>query len=165
MPNHYYKNHAGVRKMKSGVFSFAFVACSFLALVSVSGCSESEKSIEISDAWVRAVPPVSTTTAAYLTLTNRTDTEVVLLGAQVDFASDVELHDMSMNAEGMRSMKHIESLPLAPGESVTLAPGGIHVMLFGLTDVPAEGETVSVCLRFAEAAPHCEMFPVLREAP
>lgn len=165
MLNRYCNKQFGRQAVRS-VFSFcALLAVTSWAVVPLSGCSESEKSVEVTGAWVRAVPPVSTTTAAYLTLTNNTDVDVVLTGAQAEFAKEVELHDMSMNAEGMRSMKHIESLPLAPGETVMLAPGGIHVMLFGLTDVPEEGEMVSVCLRFAESAPHCEMFPVLREAP
>lgn len=160
MLNRYCKNDFRVKKTRPHFFMCALSAVALLA-----GCSDAETDVEVTGAWVRAVPPVSTTTAAYFTLTNRTGVEVVLTGAQVEFATEVELHDMSMNADGMRSMKHIESLPVAPGESVSLAPGGIHVMLFGLTDVPAEDETVSVCLRFAEAPPHCEMFPVLREAP
>jgi periplasmic copper chaperone A len=161
----YCKARSGQQAGRSFYSRCGRLALSLLAATFVAGCSESEKSIELTNAWVRAVPPVSSTTAAYLTLTNNTEAAVVFTGAQAEFATEVELHDMSMNADGMRSMKHIESLPLAPGESVSLAPGGIHVMLFGLTEVPAEGETVSVCLRFAEAPPLCEMFPVLREAP
>ena len=120
--------------------------------------------VVISNAWVRAVPPVSTTSAAYFSLTNHTASAVTLVGAQVDFSDDVELHDMSMNEDGIRNMKHIAELAVSPGETVTLAPGGLHMMLFGLTSVPKEGEDVNVCVQFSDAPQHCEIFPVLREA-
>ena len=118
--------------------------------------------LELSDAWVRAVPPVSKTTAAYFTLTNQGEEEIILSGAAADFAGATELHDMSMH-EGKRSMRHIESLPLAPGESVTFGSGGLHVMLFGLKRVPAQGEQVTLCLQFVERDALCAPFDVRTE--
>lgn len=118
--------------------------------------------LEITDAWVRAVPPVSKTTAAYFTLTNNGSEAVTLTGACAKFAESAELHDMSMQ-DGRRSMRHIDALPLAPGESVTFGSGGLHVMLFGLTRVPAQGETVNLCLRFASGENQCADFDVRQQ--
>ena len=118
--------------------------------------------LELTDAWVRAVPPVSTTTAAYFTLKNNGTEPVVLAGASAAFAGAAELHDMSMH-EGRRRMRRVEALPLAAGESVTFGSGGLHVMLFRLSKVPVQGETVELCLTFAERAPLCAPFAVRLE--
>ena len=132
--------------------------CAASLLMSAAAHAE----LSVSDAWVRAVPPVSKTSAAYFTLTNSGEEAVTLVGASADFAGSAELHDMSMH-EGKRSMRHIDALPLAPGDSVTFGSGGLHVMLFGLVRVPAMGEQVTLCLQFAEHAPVCDAFDVRTE--
>ena len=45
-------------------------------------------------------------------------------------------------------MSHLETLELAPGQAVTLAPGGMHLMLMGLREKLVEGESFPVTLRF-----------------
>ncbi len=131
-----------------------------VALFSVASVAQAE--VSIADAWVRAVPPVSKTSAAYFTLTNTGEQQLVLNGASADFSGSAELHDMSMH-EGRRSMRHIDRLPLAPGESVTFGSGGLHVMLFALKRVPVQGETVEVCLSFEQAPSLCAPFAVRSE--
>jgi copper(I)-binding protein len=40
-------------------------------------------------------------------------------------------------------MERLEQLALPPGESVELTPGGIHLMVFGLTHSPQPEEEVA----------------------
>ena len=43
-------------------------------------------------------------------------------------------------------MRPLDALPIAAGAAATLAPGGRHIMLTGLTQTPREGEFVRLCL-------------------
>lgn len=47
----------------------------------------------IEDAWVRAVPPNSRTTAAYFTVRNSGDKEQVIVRASASVAGAAEIHD------------------------------------------------------------------------
>ena len=48
-------------------------------------------------------------------------------------------------------MRAVPELPVAPGEPVTLAPGGYHIMLVGLKQALKEGDSFPVTLRFEHA--------------
>ncbi|WP_420393039.1 copper chaperone PCu(A)C [Acuticoccus sp.] len=116
--------------------------------------------IAIEGAWVRGAPPGASVAAGYLTLTNAGEAEDVLGGAEADFAGRVELHEMTMT-DGMMRMAPIEGgVVVAPGATVTLAPGGNHLMFMALERVPEPGEAVSVTLRFRDAGSVKLMLPV-----
>jgi copper(I)-binding protein len=48
-------------------------------------------------------------------------------------------------------MKPVPSLALKAGESVALAPGGVHLMLYGLENTLSPGQSVPLELRFEKA--------------
>jgi copper(I)-binding protein len=55
--------------------------------------------------------------------------------------------------DGVAKMREVEGgIPVPAGESVTLEPGGLHVMLMGLSKPLAEGETAPLTLRFESGA-------------
>lgn len=114
----------------------------------------------IEDGWIRAVPPVSSTTAGYLILHNRSDTDRTLTGVSSPVAGAGEVHDMSPQADGTRHMHHLPEVVVPAGEAVTLKPGGKHLMLYQLQRPLEIGEQVEVCLTFAEAEPVCAPFEV-----
>ncbi len=70
-----------------------------------------------------------------------------LLSATSPAATRVELHTHIRDGEVMR-MRAVEAIEVPAGGAVTLAPGGLHLMLIGLTRPLAVGETVPVTLRF-----------------
>ena len=121
--------------------------------------------LEISDAWLRAVPPVSPTMAGYFEIRNRGDRVVKLEGADVAFAGGAMLHDTRSTEDGQRRMVHLDSVRLDPGDRVRFAPGGKHLMLMKLSQVPRAGESVEVCLTFANHDDLCTDFPVRHNAP
>ena len=58
-----------------------------------------------------------------------------------------ELHEVI--TEGGRSMmRHVHALPIAPGDTVRLAPGGYHVMITALSQPLEVGDTLAVTLTF-----------------
>jgi hypothetical protein len=72
-----------------------------------------------------------------------------LLGATAA-AARVEVHEMRMEGDVMR-MREIGSLELPAGKTVTLAPGGLHLMLMDLKSPLKVGEKIPVKLRFERA--------------
>ncbi|WP_157976772.1 copper chaperone PCu(A)C [Parahaliea mediterranea] len=133
------------------------------AALLVLGAAQAEAQLAISDAWVRALPPVQRNTAAYLQLHNSGDSPLTLTGGSSPIAERVELHS-SQAEDGMMRMRQLEAVTLAPGERLQLAPGGVHLMLLGLERMPAEGERVSLCLNLAAGGQACTEAQVRRQA-
>ena len=73
----------------------------------------------------------------YLTITNKGSEPDRFTGGSVDFAKKLELHQMSMD-KGVMKMRPVDGgIEIKPGETVTLKPGGLHIMFVGL-DKPLE---------------------------
>ncbi|MDX1265744.1 MAG: copper chaperone PCu(A)C [Oceanisphaera sp.] len=106
--------------------------------------------LDIAHPWSRPLPPVATTGVAYLTVTNKGDAEDVLLSAESPIAEKVEIHTHIKDGELMR-MRQLNELVIPAGGEQTLAPGGHHLMLMGLKQVPAVGERFPLTLHFKRA--------------
>lgn len=132
------------------------------ALITVAGMPVSA-ALEVSEAWVRALPPVQRNTAAYVTLRNTGDAAVTVIGGQAAGADRVEIH-RSEQVDGTMRMRQVSEVTIAPGERVSLQPGGLHLMLLGLERMPTEGEQVELCLTLVDASPVCTVAPVQRQA-
>ena len=48
-------------------------------------------------------------------------------------------------------MRPVADIPVPAGQTVRLRPGGLHVMLIGLTEPLRQGATVPLTLRFERA--------------
>ncbi|MCE8010476.1 copper chaperone PCu(A)C [Billgrantia desiderata] len=101
----------------------------------------------VEEAQVRAVPPGSQTSAAFMTLRNPGEQDVTLVDADSPAAEVMELHNHE-DVEGVMQMRKISEIVVPAGKSVTLAPGGLHMMLIGLTAPLEEGQPVEIELRF-----------------
>ncbi|MFT6287844.1 MAG: copper(I)-binding protein [Alcanivorax sp.] len=120
--------------------------------------------IVVEDAWVRALPPTQTNTAAYLRVTNTDSTPQEITGVIVELAGRTEIHT-SITEDGYVRMQQLPSLAVAPGESVELVPGGKHLMLLDLERMPSPGEDLQLCLIVAAGEQTCVMAPVRKGAP
>lgn len=144
--------------MKKYLYSVLFLS---LALVPVVGAET--PGLIVSDAWVRALPPGQPNTAAYMTITNPGAVAVIITGASTEIADRAEIH-WTREVDGLQRMEQLPQLQLAPGQSVTLAPGGTHLMLLGLKQMPAPGENVQLCLQLAQGAEVCATAAVRKSA-
>lgn len=115
--------------------------------------------IEVQDAYVRAVPPGQPNSAAFMRLTNTTNRDHALVMAETGAAEVVELHTHTME-DGMMRMRQIEQIELPAGETVTLQPGGLHVMLIGLTGSLKPGDSVELNLGFDDGSSQSLTLPV-----
>ncbi len=118
----------------------------FLPLVAVF-LSLPTWALEVSDAWMRAMPPGQPTGAAYLTIHKPTNAEVALVSASTPLAGSVEIH-RSVQEDGMWRMRRLSELPILAGGSAELAPGGVHLMLFKMKQALREGDTLPMTLDF-----------------
>ncbi len=105
--------------------------------------------VEVSDAKVRHLPKVSTTTAAFMTLTNKSSQDILLVEAMSDKAKVVELHTHK-KAKGMMEMIKVDNIKIPANGKVELKPGSFHVMLINLTSPTKIDEAVNITLKFSD---------------
>ncbi|MGQ4879660.1 copper chaperone PCu(A)C [Billgrantia sp. LNSP4103-1] len=115
-----------------------------LSLLSLSAFAEP---LVIEEAHIRAVPPGSQTSAAFMKLHNPGKQEVVLLGASSPAAESMELHNHE-SVDGMMKMRRVAQIAIPAGGVAELAPGGLHMMMIGLAAPLVEGEPVEIELNF-----------------
>jgi hypothetical protein len=107
--------------------------------------------VTVIDPYVRAVPPVAKISAAFMQLRNDNDTEGSLVSAATSAAGAVELHTHTMD-EGVMRMRQIPQIPLPPGTTVSLEPGGLHIMLFDLKAPLSPGDQVPITLTYSDGS-------------
>lgn len=118
--------------------------------------------LQLSRAWVRAMPPGRDMTAAYLAVANPTDSAITIRGVQAS-RGDASLHE-TRRVDGQVQMRALAELTLPARGEVQLEPGGLHIMLMDLDRTPAVGEQLRLCL-VSTAGTACADAPVLRRAP
>ena len=145
-----------------------------------SEVEEPAADLEITDAWARTSPAVATAGAVYMDIANRTDADDVLLQANVEpsVAAKAELHETtivsddqdsagmgegsggemgqgatetSMADSPMMQMAPVDEIPVPAGDTVSLEPGGLHIMVLDLVEPLVVGDTVELTLTFAQA--------------
>ena len=87
---------------------------------------------------------------AFLTLRNTGTAPDRLLSASSPLARTTEIHETVREGEVMR-MRPVSAIAIPAGGSVTLRPGGAHVMLVGLSGALRAGTTVPLTLTFERA--------------
>ncbi len=97
--------------------------------------------------------PGTTTGAAYITaLENAGVSADKLVRASTPAAARVEIHTMSVDAQGVMRMREIDGIALAPKAKVQMKPGtGLHLMLVGLKAPLKEGASFPMTLQFERA--------------
>jgi periplasmic copper chaperone A len=107
--------------------------------------------LEIGHPWSRATPPTAPTGGGYLSVKNTGTESDHLVSASSPAAGAVQVHDMKMEGNVMRMRPLDGPLEIKPGETVTLAPGGMHLMMMGLKEPLKQGERVPLTLVFEKA--------------
>lgn len=105
--------------------------------------------IVIDRPWSRAAG-ANATGGGFLTIRNTGTAPDRLLSASSPVARRVELHSMTMDGAVMR-MRAVETIPVPANGTVQLAPGGLHIMLIGLTQPLVQGGRAPLTLRFERA--------------
>jgi hypothetical protein len=131
-------------------------AFAFVILATICGGPASAQQVKVGDlvldhAWTRATPGGAKVGGGYLTIENKGATPDKLTGGSSAIAGKVEVHEMAMDNGVMKMRPLKEGLAIPPGKSVTLAPGGYHLMLMDLKAPLKSGDKVPVRLTFEKA--------------
>ncbi|MCR0982649.1 copper chaperone PCu(A)C [Roseomonas populi] len=105
--------------------------------------------VAVEQPWMRAAIQGGTG-GAFLTLRNTGSQPDRLVSASSPAARAVELHTTVRDGDVMR-MQPVQAIEVPAGGSVTLRPGGLHVMLVGLAQAAQPGSSVPLTLTFERA--------------
>ncbi len=109
--------------------------------------------VTVTAPWTRATPGGAKVAGGYLKIVNHGTTAERLLKADSSIAGHVEIHEMTMTGGVMKMRPVTGDIVIKPGESVELAPGGLHMMFMNLKRPLKQGETVKATLAFEKAGP------------
>lgn len=113
-------------------------------------CTLEADGIKVMKPWAK--PNYGPNGAAYFTLKNTGDKPLTLLSATSPLSKRVELHEHS-HENGVMKMRKVQAgLEIAPGKTLSFAPGGLHVMLFGMKQSLGEGADLPLVLKFNNGA-------------
>jgi len=107
--------------------------------------------IEISGAFSRATLPNAPVAGGYLTITNTGATDDRLVSATSPIAAATQIHQMTVENDVMKMRELGDGIVIPAGQTVTLQPGGLHIMFMKLGGPLVEGTTVPVTLTFETA--------------
>ena len=143
---------------------YAFTALVCLFSAGLSCPSHASEILHWKDAWVRSMPPGAQVSAAYGMLMNHSDQTVTLSTVSSEISDTAEMHEVIADGD-QRRMAELESIDIAPHETLIFEPGGRHIMLLNITAPPVEGETVEICGVSAAGTRACTEAVVRRQPP
>lgn len=154
-----------LRALRLPAFPRPFLPLFALPLLAACGTAQAPAEPQVQKAWVRLPAVPGRPAAGYLTLVGGTR-DATLVAVTTPAAARAELHEtMKMDTpgapdhaghEGMAgmsgatTMRALKALPLPAGQTVKLAPGGLHLMLFDVDAKVTPGGTVPLRLEFAD---------------
>lgn len=142
-----------MKRLNSLACAFA-LTCAALAPTTFAADHGGEQGpVGIADPWTRPTPPGTPMGVGYMEITNHTDDEIRLVGAETPKAGHVSIHETQMQDDVMRMQAVKGGLAIPAGETVKLKPMSYHLMLEQLKSPIKEGESVPVTLEFKGAGP------------
>lgn len=107
--------------------------------------------LTIDHPWARETAKGQVVGGGFMTITNKGPADDRLIAATSPAAAEVQLHSMTMTGGVMQMRQIRDGIAIPRGETVTLQPGGLHVMFMGLKQPLARGTKLPVTLRFARS--------------
>ncbi|MBW3566632.1 MAG: copper chaperone PCu(A)C [Proteobacteria bacterium] len=111
--------------------------------------------------WIREAPPTAKVMAAYGTLCNDDKEVLILVAAESESFSAVEMH-ASRESDSTVTMERLNDVPIAPGACVMFEPGARHFMLMDPVRSLRSGDEVTLTLQFANGMEQDVAVPVRR---
>jgi copper(I)-binding protein len=105
----------------------------------------------VSEPWTRATPPGAKVGGGYLTIQNTGAEDDTLVSVASTASEKTEFHQMKTE-DGVMTMRPVEGgVTIPAGGSLTLEPGGYHIMFIRPKAPFKQGESVPLTLNFAKA--------------
>ena len=122
-------------------------------LVPLSALSHDFKagSLELKHPWSAKAPAVAPVLGGYVTIVNTGTQDDRLVGGTTSVAERFEIHESSI-VDGVARMRPAkQGIEIPAGATLSLQPGGAHIMLVNPQQRPAEGEKFKATLEFEKA--------------
>ena len=97
----------------------------------------------VEEGYVRKPIPGRSMSAAFMTVRNTGAEDFVLTSATLVGTGSVEIHTHTHD-DGVMRMRQLHELTIKAGDAVTLEPGGLHLMIFGIKELP-ESPELNLC--------------------
>ena len=123
----------------------------FLPLMVLLAAAGDTPLFQVDHPWARASAGNAKTGAVYLTITGKGPVDR-LIGINSPIAESAALHE-TINDQGVMKMRALPAMFVSPGVTMSMAPGGIHIMLVGLKAPLQPGDTFPLTLVFERARP------------
>ena len=115
----------------------------------VAACSAQPQTPEAEDAYVRLAAVPGRPAGGYFVVRGGA-TDTALTRVEAAGVRRAELHGSRMTSNGMVTMESLPTVPVPARGTVAFAPGGRHVMLFGVPVSLKVGSTLPLTLHFAD---------------
>jgi periplasmic copper chaperone A len=136
------------------------VAAAGLSAAPAAAADYDVGSMHISTPWARATPKGAATGAGYMTITNKGTAPDTVSCVSDDASAQCQIHSMTMEG-GVMKMRPVDGgLEIKPGETVTLQPGGYHMMFVKLKHPLEAGQSVKATLKFEHAGTVDVEYPI-----
>lgn len=140
----------GTTNATTRIRPLAALAAAGILTAALAGCSQGQSAADagaltVTDPWVKATD--TDMTGVFASIENTSGHDVVIESATVEGASMTELHETIVQSDGSSLMQPVEGgFAIADGETLTLEPGGNHIMPMGLEAPIEPGDEVAVTL-------------------
>lgn len=115
------------------------------------GDSATAAGIVISHAHTIEVSETAHSIDVFVTIENTSDQAITLTAASVDFAAGGILQAPAIDDNGVMSVREISGLQIAPGQTLTMQPNGVHMVFHGVQQSFEAGEHFHADLTFDTA--------------
>ena len=99
--------------------------------------------LDISNAWIKNLPPTVPVRAGYMTLHNAQVDAVSIIAIRSDAFTSINIHQ-TIDQDGMMRMEPVPILSIESGSTVQLAPGGLHLMMMNPTKPTQPGDVLKI---------------------
>src|SRR4029077_8295766 len=139
------------KKIRSASAAVFAVALAQISTTPVQADDYDVGSMHLTAPWARATPKGASSGAAYVTIANKGTVPDRVTCVSSDVSAPCQIHPMAMD-RGVMKMRPVEGgLEIKPGETVTLKPSGLHVMLMDLKHPLEQGKVIEATLQFEKA--------------
>ncbi|WP_020396636.1 copper chaperone PCu(A)C [Thiolinea disciformis] len=118
----------------------------------LSATAQLNTAIQISQPRIRAVAEAQKVTGAFMVLSNTSDKALDLVAAASAIANVTELHETTMQANGVMKMQKIETMTIPAKGTLALKPGSYHIMLINLNQTLEKGKAYPIQLSFSDGS-------------
>lgn len=125
----------------------------FFSLLLSTAVQAQDEPLQFTSVRIPEAPPGAGAMAAYMTIVNDSDRAHVIENVSSPEFDRVDIH-RSVIEDGVARMEAMESLHIPPNETLSLSPGGIHLMLLDPPRRYTDGEQLTLVFEEQDGTRH-----------